>query len=358
MREFNFGQVAVTLIDQSEKMPELAGYPVGTAVRYYGNGSVESDYYERKLASVYRVFSDDREDIRLNIVFGVGEFPAGDKTVFILSGGDLIQQILELNSLQKTVYAFAISGIGITDNKDFASAFGETVSKLFLLTDYRVYTVCTGRVYETKRVESIRSEIVAAYKEFSPDSITKIAFALSNLKNFPPITSGERQMERVIGILFDHEQRKQIPAGVARFVCAAVLNKICKCFLLTEFGMVDPPDNNLRMEEISDYLGLSENNILRLMLPQVNQKKLNEIMYSLRFYKSELLAELCFNELIFRRAVSKLKKMLPACGFEMFNCMDVADLRLALALAPDLSCGTSHTFTGIMKSVGVLDSFL
>ncbi len=358
MIEFCFGQVAVTIIDKSEKLPELAQCPAGVAVRYYGNGSVESDYYERKLSSVYRVFSEEREDIGLNVFFGAREIIPAGKNVFVLRGEDIIQQILELNALQKPTRAFVVSGIGIDDEKTFASAFGGMVSKLFLLTDYRVYAVCSGNSYEKKRVELIRSKIIAAYKNFSIDGITEVATEMANLQYFPPITGGERQMERVIDILFDYEKRKRMPVGAVRLICATALNKICKCFLLTEFGMVDPPDNNLRLEEICDYLGLSESDALRLVLPQINQKRLNEIMYSLKSYKSELLAELCFNELVFRRALVKLKKMLPNCGFETFNCIDVTDLRLALALAPDLSCGTSLTFTGIMKTVGVLDGFL
>ena len=109
---------------------------------------------------------------------------------------------------------------------------------------------------------------------------------------------------------------------------------------------------------IGEYLGVPERDIIRKVIPLAKQSALDEISYLLGEYRQEILASLCYNESVIRRAVVKLKRELPDKGYALSKSLDSSDFRLALALAPDFCGGEGKTLAFVMKSVGVLDAFL
>lgn len=360
MKRISVGKVDVAVMSDVERICAIDKLPDGCAVCIDGGNQTERDLCERMLSKRYRVVPQMREDVAARVVCGTDEAPVSTlKTVYMLVKDDVFSDIISLCAFsQEKVEAFAVIPASYDCPESLASAYGNIVSKLLFLTDYRVSCISRGIRYDEKGAASVRSAVLATVKNPDKPDVFPLLCALGGMQMPVALSGGESQMQRVMSALLEYEDRPQFPQGVISLRCASVMNKVYKQFLLQDFGFVAPPDENLRMEEANEYLGISENVLMSYMQPNLSDDELDRIRYRLRCYKGDLLAELCHNQIVFARAESMMKRMLPDCGYAADKELDESDFRLALALAPTLSHNTAYTLAGIMKSTGLLDTFL
>lgn len=361
MRRITLGKIRLTITGETEKLPDLCGFPEGSAVICKGSADCESDVYERKLSYKYRVKKTLTEDIRLKAVVYRGERleNTDGKTLYCIGGGDPLAYITALSlCCSESADAFFVENAAAGLPGFPASAYGVSASVLMALTDYRINCLLCGKKYDAAGARKLRKEAALAVRNPAAVNLIDIAVKAASMEGFTDSESSVTQMHRAVSLILKTEERQPLPDGMVKLLSAFVLCGVYKQFILTDFGFVVPPDNNFRLEQAGEYFGIPELQLAATRFADMSEDRLKKALYSLKNNKIELLAEICFNEIVLGEALRRIKKMLPGCGYREFSALEPGDLRVALALAPDTARSGNSGLYSVMKSMGVLDGLL
>lgn len=238
------------------------------------------------------------------------------------------------------------------------SDYAALAAKLTDITDYRIYCLLSGCRYDNAALKALRRDIVASIRKGGGVSLVDIAAKAAAIPGFIHFESAEIKMSRALERLMLREGREPLPGGITKLMCAVTVSGVYKQFLLKKFGFVSPPDNNLRLEQASEYLGLDENKLAGKRFDDWSERRIEESMYAVAGCRASLLAEICYNQLALGKAMERVKRQLPMCGYREFHAVTPGDLRLALALSCDFGWAQNGGLYSLMKSLGALDGML
>ena len=343
------------VIARSNAIPDLMGLPEAS-VAYCPEKGEDFQFIADALKRKYIVKDELGEDARMEVSFGRKQTPL--PLVKVIKTVDVIGESAD-EYLHSADCNLALLDVISCKEDELASAYGSVASKLVRLTDYRVKAITLGEKADEPTVRFIRKTI-AEYISKTPTFSSTIALCKSLSAGLDElgVEGGEEQMARAIALLFRRESRKKIPFGISSLVCANVVNAVYKHYLVRNLTLLFPPDNNLRIDQAVEFLGLDERDLIKTVLPLTSWIKQEVTEKKLRAHRGELLAEICYHELLLKRAMGQMKRLISDGGYELDKSIDKADLSIAFALAPDLSTRSRHTLMGVMKDKGALDAFL
>ena len=161
---------------------------------------------------------------------------------------------------------------------------------------------------------------------------------------------GDGALNACLKMLLRHEGRTAKTDGENAFVLSAVLCKIYRQVLDEgDFGFVPPPDNNLRMEKLSEYLGVPREAAAEWLVPYPKTEAFKLQRYRVREYRDELSDILAETDETMTTAYRD-------DGYSLSHYLAEDDVRVCLALAPDV--GGEFSLLTQMKIAGLLDKYL
>lgn len=182
-------------------------------------------------------------------------------------------------------------------------------------------------------------------KELLLTSSLKIALIASILPTF-----GEDQCALVSRLI-----SPKYSLGKLEFVYAAVLSALYKSHILLRRSFVPPPDNNYRLEQISELFGISEYAAIKTILRQMNAGEAEIVNYKITEYAGDLIEKLNRNVNLYKLAFKTFKRLMPDGGFSLGE-LATDDVSLCIALAPDIINGAG--MLTLLKRLGELDAYI
>ena len=344
-----------TVIANRNSIPMILGVPEASVVFCPETG----DNYEKisnALSRKYRVRRELTEDARFEVAYGAKTTSL--PFVKMVESVDIIGEVSDCFGSSADC-SLAVTDTLTGDEESIASAYGSIVSRLLRITDYRVGALAFGGKEDARAINSIRSAVLSFMKTApTAKSVVATACSVSSALDGLEVEGGEEQMTRAVALILERESRKPLRKGILSLICASILNEVYKYYLTTEFGLIAPPDNNARIDQAVEFMGLSETRLIKTVLPIIKPGVMDKINGAVRLHRGEILAEICYHGMIFKRAMGVMKRLLPDKGYELSKSLDKSDLSLAMALAPDLSTRSERTLMNVMKNRGVLDNFL
>ena len=251
-----------------------------------------------------------------------------------------------------------------------AAAFGGLASKLVALFDWKAASLINSEYFCTPLFDAGLAVADACINRISDGAYARRDIAASiaednlrfsaicQLSGSSRLTSGaEAQCAHALKLLFENEERKCFLRGENEFLFARIIIKIYKNMLSkSDAFFVPPPDNNLRMELISEYFGLDEKSISEKIRPIIagNAQKLSA--YRVGEYRDELFSLACDFDVRLTRAWKTFKRLYDDDGFALTSYIDPTDASLCVSLAPDLK--EKFTLLTYMKNAGLLEAYL
>lgn len=366
MKKLKVGNVNAYFIENNEKLPDLCGMPEGIAACVYRDddcSDLDDITLRRVISAKYRVKEQSAEDVRLRLVVASKAFVRKlDRaesiemlpTAYIVPKGDCLSAIAYISSRQNEVTDAVVVDCAAKDRYTDASNFGSAAAKLLGVADYRAECLLGSEKYDRAAASDFRKCILAGIASSkAPDDYT-IAQKAAKIDYFTR-PGGESFFSAVLNAMLRHESRKTLPDGVARLLAANVIVETYKQFVISDFGLITPPDNNARIEALCDYLGWDERSLLSIVRLDLTENQIKRSLYAVKNCRAELLAELCYDGAALAVAARKIKRLMPDYGYDLYGSFGFDDLRLAFALAPDFGGGKIYT---LMKSMGLTDAFI
>ncbi len=251
-----------------------------------------------------------------------------------------------------------------------ASAMGRLCAKLISLFDWYFSHIVNGEyfcanIYE-QAFEIIETAVFAVIKAVKEGRNANVLLseqclkfsALTQLCGSSRIINGaDSQASHALELLFKFEEREIKSRGENEFLFGRIIIKMYKQVILQKKDFfLPPPDNNLRLEKLTEYFGLQElaaAKLLRPLEPAVNTKL---TLYRVGEYRAELFSQCCRIDSLFTAAWPAFKRLYEDDGFSLINYLDKTDISLSLALAPDVK--DRFTMLAFMKNAGYLEGYL
>jgi len=253
-------------------------------------------------------------------------------------------------------------------DKFIASSFGELMAKYISLFDYKAASVINKEPFCDTAYNigiAILDDLISTFAD-SKEKICIEKLALSSIKfgalsqwldNNRLFCGSDTACGHVAKILFKYEQRKSRRRGEFEFMFARVVQCIYKSFLEGEIrGFIPPPDNNMRLDRIEEFLGLKESVAIEKIRPILTPLSTTLAKYRLDEYKADLLAACNQNTNRLVAAFKIFKRLYDDDGYNLINVLDESSSGLCVSLAPDLKSG--FTFLSYLKDMGHLDEFI
>lgn len=250
------------------------------------------------------------------------------------------------------------------------ASFGDIASKLVAVFDYKFAHVIAKEKFCTDIFEQgyglVASTIDKLYngsvsKKDIPQFLTEMSLrysALSQLTDNSRLLSGaESSTAHILNILFAHETREIKYRGESEFLASRVIVPLYKNILtLNPEFFVPPPDNNLRVDIMQEFLGLGESVISGNMRQIMSPLMIRLTGYRFREYRAELLENLKEYNLLLDKAWRVFKRLYCDDGYSLIGYLDPSDLALSLALAPDLK--NKYTMLSYLKDHGLTEEYI
>ncbi|MCL2061905.1 MAG: iron-containing alcohol dehydrogenase [Firmicutes bacterium] len=248
-----------------------------------------------------------------------------------------------------------------------AAAFGAVVSKCVSLFDYRVSGILNKERFCAQRsargyavIDELLTRLAPPFNFSSAAPLlAEASLAFSHLVreagNARLLNGGEVQAAHVLRLLFLYEQRHFRQRGENEFLCASAVAGIYQNLLAAPPAFfAPPPDNNARLKQIVQYLGIAEADASVCMRPVPAPQDLKIAAYRLKEYRAELYTEARALVSRLARARTVFKRLYADDGYALQEYLDPPDIALAVALAPDLK--EKYTLLSYMKDAGLLES--
>jgi|GEM_PF-1216824 len=260
-----------------------------------------------------------------------------------------------------------LSNANSANSTKLAASFGETFSKFVALLDYSAANILQKeplcqillrqaqlildnglKKIEIKGKASI-ADIIAVGLKFS--AITQI---MGNSRLF---SGAESQSAHALSILLCREEREKLNRGEAEFILARAVACIYQRFLgMNKKFFTPPPDNNMRLEQIEEFLGLEQSQTIKKIRPIVEHSASELREFRLNENRIELFNISTLNIMRLKRAFAIFKRLYDDDGFWLTKALDTSDTALSISLAPDLK--DKFTILSHMKDMGLLDEYI
>jgi len=248
-----------------------------------------------------------------------------------------------------------------------ASGFGEAVSRLFSVVDDKIICYLKGERVCDKIFSEVKEEVVSLISKLqsldrrdkgTSQVIAQSCTALSLLD--------QRYEGRVYGggevctslcdeMLAKREGRKPNDFGENAFLYAnSLLHLYLEGLDYCRKGFLAPPNNNRRLELISEYLGIDEVFGYKHQDELLDNDQLTLMQYRISRYHDEIVSDLNYIKEVFLEAQKIFYRLYPDDGFSVSG--EREEGPLCVALAPDLS--KRFTTLNYFKEVGILERFL
>jgi len=246
-----------------------------------------------------------------------------------------------------------------------ASSYGEIVSKSVSVFDYKVNSILNIETF-CNEIQSVAYGIIDDTLRNVADGsdvirLTENSLKLSGLCQLTDstklISGGEVATSHVAHVLMRYEERNARLKGEREILLARVVQSLYQNFLASKKDFFSPPpDNNLRLECIEEFLGIPQTETIKHIRDILPEKKAKLMQYRLGEYSSELMAEASLNTARLARGFKTYKRLYPDDGFSLNNFLDSGTITLSIGLASDLKNGNS--LLAYMKDMGLLDEYL
>lgn len=251
-----------------------------------------------------------------------------------------------------------------------AAAFGSVAARLLSLFDWKFASLIRGEklcraVYEAalceidgllNRLKGVSRE-ESGVREILLESGLRLS-ALGALSGSSRLFSGgEAGSALALEMLFAHEQRSCLFTGENEFLFAMLLfETYAKLFENGEELFLPPPDNNLRLEKLTEFFGAQESAALNSITPYMSEKRMELYEYRIEEYGGELKSELTMLRTRAAAAYKIFKRLHDDDGFALRRYLSPAEVKLCVALAPEMRA----KFTALthLKNMGVTDAYL
>lgn len=183
--------------------------------------------------------------------------------------------------------------------------------------------------------------------------------ALTQISRSPRLLGGgEDSLYNVLEMFFLKENKKLRMRGENLILCSKIIIKAYKVWLqkLKTDTFFCPPDNTLRLEKLTDYMGLSELVALKkiYMVDSIEQWEI--MQYKWAEYREDLQQKLKEYSNYFEKLEQVFKRVYSDASFWTTKYLTDSDIMLMLGLAPDTS--PKFTMLSFVKMTGVLEGYL
>lgn len=157
------------------------------------------------------------------------------------------------------------------------------------------------------------------------------------------------------GLTYAALNSSEYSQGELQFIFASVLSMLYISHICRRKSFTPPPDNNYRLEQISELFGISETRAIGLIRPQLSGSQAAIIEYKIREYTPELHEKLNKNRNLFKLAFRTFKRMHADDGYSLRELVG-GDISLCIALSPDVIQGEGMLTA--LKRLGELDCYI
>ena len=252
-----------------------------------------------------------------------------------------------------------------------AAAFGSVVSRLVALFDWKFASVVRNEVFCPEIYEAALGEIdfvlsrlrgISRYDRAVGKILLESGLKLSALCAMSGssrlFSGGDTACALALKMLQTHESRPSRLQGENEFLFSLLLTEIYpKMFAARkEKGFLPPPDNNMRLERLKEYFGMSEHAAAGNITEYPSDEKMKLYDYRIGEYEQELSGELMRLKTRLTDAYRIFRRLHGDDGYFIKSYMDVSEARLCLALAPEMR--NKYTALTHLKNMGVTDAYL
>ncbi|MBR2967849.1 MAG: hypothetical protein IKC35_03620 [Clostridia bacterium] len=241
-----------------------------------------------------------------------------------------------------------------------AELFGQISARLISAFEYYAAGIFDGGKYcpfIAGGLSDIAAKTIISLKDASKDLpfINEILLTAS-LKQAIIVSSGDVCTGGEIQCGLTYAMLNQeLSQPSAQFVFAAVLNKLYLSHVFRRKSFTPPPDNNLRLQQISELIGISEYKALNKICPQLSAKAAAILEYKINEYRIDITQKLRASLNLFKLAFRTFKRLRDDDGYAL-SAYKSADVSLCIALAPDVIKGQGMLTA--LKRLGELDCYI
>lgn len=243
-------------------------------------------------------------------------------------------------------------------DKNLAALFGSVAARLNTAFEYYVSYLMSGKEYcpfLAGAISDIAAKTVLSDGVTIPkfkETLLRQALKLSLIGSLDLIEySGEAQC----GLAYELLMPNSYSQGEIQFVFSAVLTKLYLAHLSRRHSFVPPPDNNLRLEQISEIFGISESTAIKSIRPQIGGKEAALFEYKIKEYNFDLIEKLQKNLSLYNMGFKIFKRLYSDDGYSLNELLS-GDLSLCIALSPDIIWGEG--MLSALKRNGELDAYI
>ncbi|MDR0426245.1 MAG: iron-containing alcohol dehydrogenase [Clostridiales bacterium] len=249
-----------------------------------------------------------------------------------------------------------------------AAGFGEVCSRLTALFDWEFAAQARGESY-CKSVEKealllicdlikrVENAPAAARPALIAKSAVRLSLLMQRMGDSRLMCGGDMQIMHALSMLFRREARAFKLWGENEMLVSQVAIRAYLALLESgDMGFQPPPDNNLRLEAMGEYLGIGPGRAFKKIQPYISYDELLTISHCVAECREELLFKLRIYQKILLNANRIFKRLYKDKGYSYNEYVGAADLSLCIGLAPDVR--EKFTTLTYMKQLGLLDRYI
>jgi glycerol dehydrogenase-like iron-containing ADH family enzyme len=267
---------------------------------------------------------------------------------------------IDLEQIYQCSQNYIGAGLGLIASK-YPSLFDWYFSHIFSLKefDYKISEAVFNILesFAQKSHDLIKKD-KGAYSELVQTQL-KISALINLSKSTALLGGGETGALNVLEMFFHKENRPIRLRGENLFLASKIILRAYKAWLnklkLSE-GYFYLPDNSLRIEKLTDYLGFGELEALNRIKTLDNYEQWEIMQYKWSEYSQDLnqkIARYCDG---FDKYERIFKRVYDDAGFWTTKYLTEADIMLMIGLAPDAT--RNFTLISFIKFTGQLDKYL
>lgn len=250
-----------------------------------------------------------------------------------------------------------------------ASGFGELASRIFSVFEYKFCCLLSGKPLCNNCLDeltSIADSVLTALKGYTKGVNGVVELLIENgerlcrlgglAENDMIFCGADSSFSASISMLFGYEKREKKMWGENEFVLSRILAKVYRGILDSTDCFMPPPDNNKRLNALTEYYGVSQISAAKHVVNIISAEGLRLKLYRLNEYKQELYSAITEVDCLLEEAYKIFKRLYDDDGYSLINYIDSADAQLAIALAPD--CMQQDTMLVLLKNMGYLEKYI
>lgn len=256
-------------------------------------------------------------------------------------------------------------------SETLACGFGEIMSRAAALFDWRFASLITGEKYCSYLAEQATAVMDAALERLSgverggrdiPAILAELNLRLSAVvqmtDNSRLLCGGDTQILHALTMLARHEDRQLRLQGETSFLLSGILLRVYRFALshIADAGFLAPPDNNLRIEKLVEYFGVTEARAAVKVQPYLRPETMRLYEYKLKEYRGELLSLLDVYEKKLDAARKIFRRLYDDDGYALLNYLGSDEVALSMGLAPDVR--EKFTMLTYLKHTGFLEKYI